>query len=133
MKALKIVAILILAYVSVVVLFESMLGYFQPENQSTLVITTTDEDGISTDRVLVRNVSNGKIYVSANHWPRAWYHDALENPNVQVYSDGAKGEYLAVAVTGEEHHRVDSENPHGIGFNILVGFAPRYFFRLDPR
>jgi len=132
-KALKIVAILFLVYVGVVVLFESMLGYFQPENQGTLVLTTTDEDGISTDRVLVRNVSNGHIYVSANHWPRAWYYETLENPNVRIDSEGTTGEYLAVPVTGEEHDRVDRENPHGIGFMLLVGFAPRYFFRLDPR
>jgi hypothetical protein len=133
-KAIKIIVILALVYVGIVVLFESMLGYFQPENQSTLIITTTDKDGVSNDRVLVRLDSNEQLYVSANHWPRAWYHQALENPNVQVVlDDGKKGAYLAVPVTGEEHDRVDRDNKHGIGFRILVGFAPRYFVRLDPR
>ena len=37
--------ILLLVYVGIVVLFESLIGYFQPENQGTLVITTTRDDG----------------------------------------------------------------------------------------
>ncbi len=133
MKALKIVVILILVYIGIVVVFESLLGYFQPANQSTLIITTTDEDGNTNDRVLARLESDGKVYVSANHWPRAWYSQALENPNVQIDFDGAKRAYLAVPVTEEEHNRVESENSHGIVFLILTGFPPRYFVRLDPR
>jgi len=133
-KAVKIVAILIpVVYIGIVVAFESLLGYYQPAGQGTLVITTTDEDGITNDRVLARVESNGQLYVSANHWPRAWYHQALENPNVQVTLDGEKGDYVAVPVTAEEHERVKSENEHGIVFRILTGFPPRYFVRLDPR
>ena len=48
MKAVKIFAILILVYVGIVIVFESLLGYYQPENQSTLIITTTDENGIGS-------------------------------------------------------------------------------------
>ena len=134
MKAVKIVAILIpVVYIGIVVAFESLLGYYQPAGQSTLVITTTNEDGVTNDRVLSRVESSGQLYVSANHWPRAWYHQALENPNVQVTLDGEKGAYVAVPVTAEEHERVKSENEHGIVFRILTGFPPRYFVRLDPR
>lgn len=133
MKALKIISILIAVYIGVVVVFESMLGYFQPENQSTLVLTTTDENGSTKARVLARNESNSQLYVSANHWPRAWYNETLKHPTVQITLNGATSDYLAVPITGEEHDRVDRENPHGIGFRILVGFAPRKFFRLDPK
>ncbi|MDK1023018.1 MAG: nitroreductase/quinone reductase family protein [Gammaproteobacteria bacterium] len=133
MKTVKIIAILCLVYVGIVAAFESLLGYFQPEGQSTLVITTTDEDGIANDRVVARLESNGQLYVAANHWPRAWYNHALENPNVQVTFDGEKGTYLAVPVTDEEHERVNSEHSLGIVFRILTGFPPRYFVRLDPR
>lgn len=134
MNALKIVAILLIVYVGVVIAFESLLGYFQPESQSTLVITTTNKDGVTNDRVLARLDSNGQLYVSANHWPRAWYNQVLENPNVQIDFDGEQGAYLAIPVTDdEEHDRVDRENKHGIGFRILTGFAPRYFIRLEPR
>ena len=133
MKAVKLIAILFGVYVGIVIAFESLLGYFQPAGETTLVITTTAEDRTPNDRVLSRLESNGQLYVAANHWPRAWYDRALENSNVQVTLDGEKGDYLAVPVSGEEHDRVKSDNSLGVMFRILTGFPPRYFFRLDPR
>lgn len=133
MKAVKLIAILFLAYVGIIVAFESLLGYFQPAGQSTLVITTSDEDGTTHDRVLARLESDGQLFVAANHWPRAWYKRALENPSVQVALDGVKGAYLAVPVTDEEHDRVNGENSLGVVFRFLTGFPPRYIVRLDPR
>ena len=133
MKALKIVAIVVLAYLGIVVAFESLIGYFQPTAGSTLVITTLDADGTPHDRVVSRLESGGQLYVAANHWPRAWYKRALENPEVHASLDGQKGDYRAVPVTGVEHDRVDGENSLGVAFRILTGFPPRYFLRLDPR
>jgi hypothetical protein len=133
MKVLKSIAILVLVYVGIVVAFESLIGYFQPTSESTLVITTFDGDGTPHDRVVSRLESDGKLYIAANHWPRAWYNRALENPEVQVTLGGEKGDYQAVPVTGVEHDRVDGENSLGVGFRILTGFPPRYFVRLDPR
>ncbi len=133
MRAVKLIVILFLVYVGIVITFESLLGYFQPAGETTLVITTTAEDGTPNDRVLSRLESNGQLYVAANHWPRAWYDRALENSNVQVTLDGEKGDYLAVPATEEEHDRVNGENRHGMMFRILTGFPPRYFVRLDPR
>lgn len=135
MKAAKGIAILLLVYIGIVVAFESMIGYFQPVNQTTLVITTTHQNGSSNDRVLARLESDGKLYVAANHWPRAWYRQALENPNVEVALDVEgveKKAYRAVPINGDEHERVEGENSAGIGFRILTGFPPRYFLRLDP-
>ncbi len=133
MKTVKRIAILFLVYVGIVITFESLLGYFQPASETTLIITTTAEDGTPNDRVLARLESNGQLYVSANHWPRAWYNRALEDPKVQITLEDEKEDYLAVPVTGEEHDRVNDENSHGIMFRILTGFPPRYFVRLDPR
>ncbi len=127
------IGILLLVYVGVVTAFESLIGYYQPAGETTLVITTTAEDGTPNDRVLSRLESNGQLYVSANHWPRAWYNRALKNPKVQVTLDGEKENYLAVPVTEEEHDRVNGENSLGMMFRILTGFPPRYFVRLDPR
>jgi hypothetical protein len=134
MKALKIVAIVALVYVGIVVAFESLIGYFQPAGGSTLVITTFEVDGSPHDRVVSRLESDGQLYVAANHWPRAWYKRALENPNVQVTLDGEgeEVEYRVVPVIGVEHDRVDGENSLGVVFRILTGFPPRYFVRLDP-
>ena len=133
MKALKIVGLLILVYVGIVVAFESLIGYFQPTAGSTLVITTFDGDGTPHDRVVSRLESDGQLYIAANHWPRAWYNRALENPEVQVTRNGEKSDHRAVPVTGAEHDRVDGENSLGMVFRILTGFPPRYFVRLDPR
>lgn len=133
MKAVKIIAIAFLAYAGIVIVFESLLGYFQPAGDAVLVIAITAEDGTTNERVLARLESGGKLYVSANHWPRAWYNGALEDPNVQVTLDGEKGNYVAVPVSGEEQDRVNAEHRHGIMFRILTGFPPRTFLRLDPR
>ncbi len=92
MKALKIVAIVVLVYLGIVVAFESLIGYFQPTGGSTLVITTFDVDGTPHDRVVSRLESEGQLYVAANHWPRAWYNRALENPEVHVTMDGDDGD-----------------------------------------
>ncbi len=133
MKAGKLFAIVLGGYVGIVVAFESLIGFFQPAGEDTLVITTTDEDGNTNDRVLARLESSGKLYVAANHWPRAWYNQALKNPDVQIALDGERTARRAVLVTGEEHDRVNSENRHGLAFRLLTGFPPRYFLRLDSR
>ncbi|MBW2415434.1 MAG: nitroreductase family deazaflavin-dependent oxidoreductase [Deltaproteobacteria bacterium] len=133
MTALKIAAIVILVYVGIVVVFESLIGYVQPASESTLVITTFDADGTAHDRVVSRLSSDGRLYVAANHWPRAWYKRALENPEVRVSLDGQTNDYRAVPVDGAEHERVDSDNSLPFFFRILTGFPPRYFVRLDSR
>ena len=133
MRALKMVVITALVYVLIVVLFESLLGVFQPDAPGSLVITTTDGDGDSHDRVLSELASDGKVYVAVNHWPRAWYRRALANPNVQIARrQGAKEDYVAVPVDDEEHDRVEQDNPLPVVIRFLMGFAPRYFIRLDP-
>jgi hypothetical protein len=132
-KAVKTFAIVLGVYVGIVVAFESLIGFFQPGGEDTLVITTTGEDGSADDRVLSRMESGGRIYVSANHWPRAWYEQALENPDVEVVVGGVRTAHRAVPVTGAEHDHVDAENRHGLVFRVLTGFPPRYFLRLDPR
>ncbi len=133
MKAIKLFAIVLGGYVGIVVAFESLLGFFQPAGEGTLVITTTDKDGNTNDRVLSRLESSGQLYVAANHWPRAWYDQALKNPDVGIALDGERTAHRAVPVTGEEHDRVNDENSLGLAFRVLTGFPPRYFLRLDPR
>lgn len=133
MKLVKYAAIAFLVYVGIVVAFESMIGYFQPAGGSTLVITTFAPDGAAHDRVVSKLASDGKMYVAANHWPRAWYRRALQNPDVQATIEDVKGDYKAVPVSGAEHDAVDDANKLPIVFRVLTGFPPRYFVRLDPR
>ena len=83
----KILIRIAVLYVLVVVGFESMLGYTQPENQGTLVITTFD-DGEPHDRVVSRIHIDDELYVAVNHWPRLWYWQLLDEPVVRIrYGD----------------------------------------------
>ena len=132
MKALKYIAILLAAYIALVAVFESAIGFLQPQSEATLVITTTDASGATRQRVVSRLDSAGHIYVAANHWPRAWYNEVLQHPDVQVTQAGKTAAYRAVPVTAQEHDRVDSEHALGLGIRVLTGFPPRRFVRLDP-
>ena len=131
-KTIKIVLILIGLYVASVALFESMLGYFQPENQATLVITTFDDSGERADRVVVRIEHEGDLFVAVNHWPRQWYKRLLDNDQVRVRYDATDGLYTASKVPESEQAALDAVRPLGLGFRILTGFPPRYFVRLMP-
>jgi uncharacterized pyridoxamine 5'-phosphate oxidase family protein len=132
-QRMKILAIVVLLYVALVVAFESLIGFFQPAGGSTLVLTTFDADRTPHDRVLARLDTDGKVYVSANHWPRAWYRRVLQNPDVQATIDGVRKDYRAVSISGAEADAVEREHPHGLAFRFVTGFPPRYFVRLDPR
>lgn len=132
MKPITLLVGLVFAYVALVAAFETWLGYAQPQSGDTLVITTTDADGNPHERVLSALETDGRLYVSANHWPRAWFARLLERPNVEVQYGGERGAYVAVPVTGAEAKRVAAAHPHSLGFRILTGFPPRRFARLDP-
>ena len=133
MKAVKIAVIVLLVYAGIVTAFESMIGFMQPTPDSTLVITTFDESGTPHDRVVSRVDSGGALYVSANHWPRAWYRRALANPDVQATINGQKVDYRAVPIEGADAERIDAEHPHPAWFRFVTGYPPRKFIRLDPR
>lgn len=138
-KVVKIVGVLVVVYIAIVVLFESLLGYFQPQAENTLVITTFDAAGQAggkttkgRERVLSALDSGEQLYVAVNHWPRAWYRRSLANPQVRVARAGETWNGVAVPVTGEERARVAAEHPIPIALRFLMGFAPRRFVRLDP-
>jgi hypothetical protein len=132
MKAVKIVVVLALVYVGIVVAFESLIGVIQPEPGGTIVITTFDADGTAHDRVVSSLESEGKLYVAANHWPRAWYQRALDNPEVRVQGEEGADLYRAVPVEGAEYDRVNTEHALPLVFRFLTGFPPRLLVRLDP-
>ena len=133
MKVVKIIVIVLFVYAAIVAAFESMIGFMQPTPGGTLVITTFDASGAPHDRVVSRLDSGGKLYVSANHWPRAWYRQALAHPDVEATIDGAKGKYRAVPVEGEEAARIDAEHPHPAWFRFVTGYPPRKIVLLEPR
>ena len=133
-KPAKILIGLIVGYLALIVAFETMIGIVQPDAGTVLKITTTGDDGEPNDRVLAWLDDDGKIFVSANHWPRAWYNEALANPNVQAEIEGVRADYTAVLITDPaEHERLDTKFAHPFLFKFITGFPPRYFLRLDPK
>lgn len=133
MKAVKWIVILLVVYAGIVTAFESLIGVFQPTNEGTLVLTTYDPDGTAHDRVLSRVEEDGRLYVSVNHWPRAWYRRVLATPDVQVTQDEKTENFTAVEVEGTEYDQVVAANQHPFVFRFLTGFPPRHIIRLDPR
>jgi len=131
---IRIAVIVAAVYVLLVVAFESMLGYFQPTAGDSIVIVTTDDAGNSHERVISRRDIDGNLYVAANHWPRQWYSQAIERPQVEVAAEigGAAQPYLAVPLAGDELERVAEIYDAGLVFKFMTGFPPRRFLRLDP-
>ena len=128
-----IVGVLVVGYVAWVAHFEWKLGRDQPQGANSIVIVTTKPDGSTHDRVLSRLIDDdGTLYVAVNHWPRAWYRQALANPNVRITMDGNTGEYVAVPMSGAQHDYLMERFPMRFRSRLQMGFPPRYFLRLDP-
>lgn len=127
-----IISLLLIAYIGSVIWFEARLGYNQPENNSTIVIATFDSDGTRNERVVRLTVLNGKNYIAANHWPRAWYSQAMSNPQMEVKMDAEFEPYVAVPLNGEELAFVKEGYQVSFNFRFRTGFPPRRFLRIDP-
>jgi hypothetical protein len=141
MKAIKLLAIALVAYLAIAVAFEtlvSVMGSRQARNgvgpdEDWLVLTTTAADGSRHDTVVAGFEHEGRLYVAANHWPRSWYERAVAHPEVEVVRAGAKAPYLAVALAGAERDRIAAAYTLPWPIRLLTGFPPRAFLRLDPR
>jgi hypothetical protein len=133
MKAVKIVAIVFATYVGLVVVVESLIGYFQPDMPGAVTLITADSDGQTSSRVLAGFRMNDSLYVAANHWPRSWYNRAVANPEIEIISNGERSPYTAVAVEGAERDRLAETYDLEFLIRFLTGFPPRRFLRLDPR
>ena len=139
MKLLKLIIYIFFGYVSLVFFFEAVfLGLLQPtiesERLKNLVMTTTDSKGHPDPRKITYVVVDGGIYVSAHHWPRAWYHQAIKDPNVVVDLRGSKSDYVAVPIAGREFQSVAEAFPLPFVVRFLMGFPPqRNILRLDPQ
>ena len=134
---IKILLIVLAAYVGLVTVFETLLGYYQPRGEENLVITLTENDGSKSQRVLSLFESQEQLYLAANHWPRAWFRQVKENPAVHIEFGGAhsaqSGDYMTVLMEGADHDRVLEDNRLPFFARFLMGFPPREFMRLDAR
>ena len=132
LKAIKLVTLLTLVYVGIVVLFEFCLGYFQPQNELTLDLITSDENG-DHERVLTQIDCSGRVYVAVNHRPRAWYQRAISNPVVSAVFNDTQTSYTATPITNQdEFDALNAVRARPPLFLLLTGFPPRKFLRPDP-
>ena len=133
-KTTKILIAVFIGYALLVFSFEMAIGLIQPQAGNVLTITTTGEDGVPNDRVLAWLDDDGTMYVSANHWPRTWYREAIAHPQVTVEIDDVRSEYFAVPIEDpDEWERLNTKFAHPIAFKFITGFPPRLFLRLDPK
>ena len=137
-RLVKRLAVLLVAYVGLVVAFESFVVFMGRRQAARgvepgeLLITTTDAEG--SRRAVVAGVEvDGQLYVAANHWPRGWYYRVVRNPDVEVTRRGKSMACRAVPVTGAERARVSQEYTLPWLLRFLTGFPPRSFLRLSPR
>ena len=133
MKALKIVAYVLVGYAVLVAVLDVVIGFVQPDMDVGVLLSTTDAQGKTSSRMLAGVRMDDHLYVSANHWTRFWYYRALANPAVEVTVDGKRNPYTAVPVTGDELERIAAKYQMGFVLRFVCGFAPRRFLRLDPR
>ncbi|MEM9622161.1 MAG: nitroreductase/quinone reductase family protein [Pseudomonadota bacterium] len=137
MKALKWLGGTIAVYVVFVVVFEAgYLGLMQPSFEDggipMLVLTTTDDSGQAATHMLARFETEDKLYVSAHHWTRGWYHRAVANPQVKVEINGFQTQRRAITVVGEEFDNVAAAYQIPFAARFLMGFPPpRDILRLD--
>jgi len=126
---------LLASYILSIVWFEANLGYNQPQGSTSLVIATFNEGNERHERVLRLEQLDGENYIAANHWPRAWYKQALSNPDVEVKMPGTDSfqPFLVVPIEGAEEERVSEAYAVGFEFRFRTGFPPRYFLRLDSK
>ena len=139
-KAIKVVGTVAVTYVVIVIAFEVfvvIVGKRQAEHGvqpggDYLVLTTT-AGGKAYDTVVAGVVSDGHVYVAANHWPRGWYERAVKNPDVEVTRGDKHMACVAVPVTGAELARIERDYRMPFLVRFLTGFPPRAFLRLDQR
>ncbi len=111
--------------------FEARLGYLQPTGGSSIAIATFNHEGERHERVVRLTKIDGNNYIAAQHWPRAWYYQALERPDIEVKMDDNFQAYTAVPLSGSELEHVKDVYRMGFGFRFRTGFPPRKFMRLD--
>lgn len=96
MKKLAFIALTLTAiYLVIGLAFDSLVGYYQPQNISTLIIQTQDSQKGWVDTVVTARDYNDELWVESGHWFRGWYHRLLEKPEVYIIRQGERRAYIA--------------------------------------
>jgi hypothetical protein len=99
MRIARIAVIALAVYVTLSLLFGSVIGYFQPQDGGTSRLRTVDENGQQYETVLrVQKDASGQLWLLSGQWFRGWYNRALANPYVELLRDEEVAAYRAVEV-----------------------------------
>ena len=99
MRIARIAVITLAVYVTIGLLFGSVIGYFQPQDGGTSRLRTVDENGQQYETVLrVQKDASGQLWLLSGQWFRGWYNRALTNPYVELLRDEEVAAYRAVEV-----------------------------------
>jgi hypothetical protein len=134
-------AFLVLGYVALVVALEIFVGVMGSRQAARglapdddyVALVTRDDANAAHSTVVAGVEIDGRLYVAANHWPRAWHRRALAHPEIELTRGGGTSPVRAVPVSGEELARVERAYALPLFLRVLTGFPPREFLRLDPR
>ena len=145
MKAIRVLAILVLVYIALGLVADGAVSYFQPQTESTVVLRTFDANangGMGTgaqDAVLTLFEGDGQLWLVSGRWFRGWYHRVRANPGVELVREGRAEPFRAVPVdTPEAVDHVARLMGKGAGAGYWIGrtlllWAPIKPVRLDPR
>jgi hypothetical protein len=139
MRIVRIAAILIGVYIALGLALDAAIGYFQPQQETTAVLRTFDDEGRPHDTVLTLLDDGGTLWVESGHWFRGWYHRLRRNPEVELIRGGEAQAYRAVPVEAPETvERVEELMGKGrrTGYYVsraMLLFAPIKPVRLDRR
>ncbi len=132
MVLLEYILWLVVGYILLVLMIETVVWRFQPPMEGALTLIVNPGEESQIERRLDSFEYGSTLYVSSNHWFRSWYRAVLANPDVEVVRDGSTRRYRAEAVPAHEHKDLLSNYKMGFVLRLLCGFAPSKFIRLTP-
>ena len=101
MRVMKFAAMIVGAYVLLVLAINGIAGVVQPElgaGSGEGVLRTFSEDGEVYERRLAVVDDAGVLWLASVQHFRRWYHRAVANPDVELVRDGEVRPYRAVPV-----------------------------------
>ena len=136
MKILRVILIVLVSYLGVGLLFDGLIGLFQPGSD---VLRSYDTQGAPHDTKLGVIEDGDTLWVESGHHFRGWYHRVRQNPDVELIRSGVSKPYHAVPVDDPETkaHLIGlMKQRTAAGYYVtraLLLFADIKPVRLDPR
>ena len=138
---MKILSIVAGVCVAIVLLFEAVLGIFQPTPKGAVKVRTFDADGTAHETVVqLWEGNDGVLWLESGHHFRGWYRRVVAYPEIEILDGVEIRPFTAVPLdTAEARAEVTAIKQAVNGkwldrlFWAQKGFASMKPVRLDPR